>query len=320
MNKEAGVSDKWFVIVNPQGGSGKVRKKWPNLKAKLLAAGIQLEDRFTSGKMDAVRLVQDAVLSGFRRIIAVGGDGTNHEVVNGILLQQVVKSSEITYALLPVGTGNDWIRTHQIPKDPDAWIGMLKAGHTRLQDVGLVHYQAFDESRQKRYFVNIAGMAYDAFVVHEMEQRGSWVRNSLVYLVYVFALLFKYKLKEARVIADGQESRDKFYTINVGLCCYSGGGMQFVPHAVPDDGQLAFTTAGNLNVLQVMRATPWFYNGRVGEYPKVETGFARNIRVEAISDKASAQTQLEADGEHLGTTPVEFSIVPAALCYISPKG
>ena len=100
----------WYIIANPMAGNGWVGKHWPVVEAILQELGYSYTVKFTEHRDHAIRLVEDAVLKGHRHILGVGGDGTNHEIANGILLQTRVPSADITYALLPVGTGNDWAR------------------------------------------------------------------------------------------------------------------------------------------------------------------------------------------------------------------
>jgi diacylglycerol kinase (ATP) len=316
MDANRSTGKDWFVIVNPVGGNGNVRKQWPTIQQALEARGFRLEVAQTSFPLHAVELVEKAVQTGYRQILAVGGDGTNNEVVNGIMRQKEVPSHAITYALLPIGTGNDWIRTHGIPKDVGEWLAMLEAGYTIQQDVGQVEYAA-EEGRANRYFANIAGLAYDAYVVSVTERRRRWVVGRFIYLLLVLACLFRYKLRKATLTIDGKADTDRFYTINVGICRYSGGGMQFVPHAVPDNGRFAYTSAGPLSILDVVRATPYFYNGRVGEYKMVKTGEAEVLRVE--HPPGEAPTLLEVDGEFLGTTPAVFTILAKALTIVVPE-
>ena len=122
--------------------------------------------------------------------------------------------------------------------------------------------------------------------------------------------LFDYQLTPARIHFDGQTAEDNFYTINIGVCRYSGGGMQFVPQAVPDDGLLALTFARCLPKWDVLLQTPRFYNGNILSHPKVEGFSAKKITVEHIG---SQPTLLEADGEFLGRTPCAFSVLERVL-------
>lgn len=308
-------STTWYIIANPAAGKNAVAHQWQSLQIFLQE---YLPDHLvvlTERRGQATELAIEAIRQGHRKIIAVGGDGTNFEVINGILQQQEVPSTDISYALLPVGTGNDWIRTHGIPKDWHQWLEMLNAGHTLLQDVGVVQYFSNGEPAQ-RFFVNVAGMAYDAFVVRYAEQHKRWIIHKTLYLFLVFRLLFKYRLARARVIFNNQIVEDYFYTINIGICRYSGGGMSLVPHADPADGQLALTLARKVSKIGVLINTYRFYNGTLGEHPKTDLYQTAHIRVESLQKNQALW--VEADGEWLGDAPAVFSILPKALKIIVP--
>lgn len=269
--------------------------------------GFSYTVQFTERRGHASRLAEDAILKGGRYILGIGGDGTNHEITNGILGQNFVPSSEIHYALLPVGTGNDWARQYGISAVPRQRLERLQSLQTVMQDAGLVEYFAEGETR-KRYFVNVAGMAYDGFIGKKLTQKPA--QNRLHYLLMVVQYLLEYQLTGARILFDGQVVEDKFYTINIGLCRYSGGGMQLVPHAIPDDGLFALTYAGALSKAEVLLQTPRFYDGSLLKHPKVGSAQVRHVQVEQTGD---SPTLLEADGEFLGETPAIFTLLEKAL-------
>lgn len=301
---------QWFIIVNPKGGRGRVQKSWPSILKLLEGSGLDYEIAFTEKRGHAIDLAREAVSCGYHKLIGVGGDGTNNEIINGMLLQDQVPSEELTYAPIAVGTGNDWIRTHGIPGSPAEVIPLIKAGHTVLQDVGVVEYQR-DGNTRRRFFVNIAGMAYDAHLVRLIEEENPKALSGWYYYSMILRGLLKYRLKAARIQVDNREYGGKYYLINVGICKYSGGGMQFVPHAEPADGLLAVTLAGDLSKLGVLLATPYFYNGRVAEHPKVDVFQAKTVQVDHLDP--TQPVLLEVDGEFLGETPVRFSLLPKAI-------
>jgi YegS/Rv2252/BmrU family lipid kinase len=314
LNYKCTMINEWLVIVNPIAGKGAIKQSWPSLEATLMNTLPIGEVAFSEYRGHAIELAKAGIEAGHHKILAVGGDGTNHEVVNGIMLQKRLSPSAVTYALLPVGTGNDWIKTHQIPRQLEKALAIIKKEKTTLQDVGLIHYHREGASK-KRYFVNVAGMAYDAFICKYAEIRPEAVRNQLFYLWLVLKCLFRYRLRSARVVIDGQSYTDKYYTINVGIGRYSGGGMQLVPHAQPDDGQFAITLAGPLTKLAVLINTFRFYNGTIGNHPKVQLFKSNALAVEANEE---APTLVEADGEFLGQTPVRFELIPKALRVVVP--
>lgn len=301
--------NNWFFIVNPKAGNGKARRKWSRYLPILKKELGDFAWVYTEYSNHASILVERALSEGYRRIIAVGGDGTNNEVINGIFSQKEVPCYEIVYSLFPIGTGNDWIRTHSIPKEIGPWVTMIKAENTILHDVGIVQFQNKKE-RKHRYFINVAGMAYDAYVVQLTKIYKRWINNKLFYLALTLACLFRYRFSKARIQFGAQFAEGQFYTINIGICRHSGGGMQLVPHAIPDDGLFALTFARKMSKLAVVLNTHRFYNGRIGDHPKVELSFAESIQVSTIN---GPPLMIEVDGEWLGYGPAEFNIFKGAL-------
>lgn len=284
-----------------------MERHWPEIEQTLQSLGFSYNVQFTEHRGHAAQLVENALLNGGRHILGIGGDGTNHELVNGIFSQPFVPPGDITYALLPYGTGNDWARQYGIPHDPVQRLKRLMALKTVQQDIGLVHFMK-DGKPDSRFFVNVAGLAYDGFIGKKLLEKP--VKNKAQYLLAVTQFLWQYKLSKARITYDGQTAEDFFYTINVGLCRYSGGGMQLVPQAVPDDGLFALTFAREISKLEVMLQTPRFYNGSLLKHSKVEGCQAKSIKVDHIGD---TPTLVEADGEFLGETPVSFELFEKAL-------
>lgn len=305
-------ADIWYIVVNTIAGQGNAKRRLTEVTA-FLETRIKFKLVKTEARGHASKLVIQGIQNGYRKIIAVGGDGTNNEVVNGIMKQQVIPTSEITYCLLPLGTGNDWAKQYKISRKLSQWFKMLEVNKTFIQDVGLVLYLK-DGVSEQRYFANVAGMAYDPYVLSEMEKLKRPVKNRLAYLLYGMYYVFKYNLQKARVSFNGETVENHFYLINAGVCKYSGGGMQLVPHAKPDDGKLALTLAGKLTKLGVILNSYRFYNGSIGKHSKVDTFLTDCIKVEAINEPIG----LEVDGEILGETPVEFRLIPKALKIIIP--
>jgi len=299
----------YYIIVNPAAGGGRLGKKWPFLEQALQESGLAYTVQFTQSRGHAIRLVEDAVLRGHRQFIGVGGDGTHHEITNGILTQSVIPPSAILYAPLPFGTGNDWARMYGFSADLKKRLHQIVHNEPFFQDVGLVEYVQNGQPAS-RYFINVAGMAYDAFVVKKSAETASKIRSRLHYLMLLTRYLFDYEPTKAIVRFDDQIVEDHFYTINIGICRYSGGGMQLVPHAVPDDGLLALTLARQMSKAAVMLQTHRFYNGSIFKSARVSGFQTQHITVE---HSGSEPMLLEADGEFLGNTPVQFSILKQAL-------
>lgn len=308
---------KWFVIVNPTSGSGKGKKHWSNIEQLLRSTGIDFEVAFSQRRAHCIELATQAVAEGYRHIIGVGGDGTANEIINGIFAQSDVPTASITFALVPVGTGNDWIRTHGIPAHYKKAILLIKTGKTQLQDIGLAQYTDMETGEQRqRHFLNVAGMGYDAYVTHASMKRSRWLTDKLFYLYLILSCTLSYKTKRARVTFNGQTVEEDWYSMAMGICRYNGGGAQFVPHAIPDDGLLALTLIKKVSAWEVVKNSRRFYNGRITDNPKVSTFQTDSILVEAA--EGAEPTWVEVDGEFLGQTPVQFSIFPQALQIIVP--
>ena len=230
---------RWFVIVNPVAGGGRGLDHFPLISKLLRDAGIQTEPVFTEHKFHATELTVSAVKQGFRRIIAVGGDGTLHEVVNGLFIQQTVDPREVLLAVVAVGAGNDWIRTFGVPNRYQDAIRAIKEGHSFLQDVGVVSYEEA-HYRQHRYMANVAGMGFDAMVVKKyahLKKKGH--SNKWLYTWCMIRSFFSYKSTGVKVwIDDRLVYNNLLMSIAIGVCKYNGGGMQQLPEAVADDGLL----------------------------------------------------------------------------------
>lgn len=309
-------TEPWMVIVNPTAGNGAVQRKWAGIAHQVLTSlpgGVMVQ--YTRYPGHAIELVVEAVINGYRRFIAVGGDGTNHEVTNGILMQTTVPASEILYTLLPLGTGNDWGRTYHIPKKIDLWLSMIHEGYHCFHDAAQIIYYKNDKP-QMQYCINAGGLAYDAFVVQFSERNKHWVRNGFFYLFMLMRCLFSYRLVPAKVAFDEVIAEDYFYSINFGICKYSGGGMQITPHAIPNDGYLAVTLARRMSKISVLLNTYRFYNGTLDRHPKITIHQTKKITITAASQ---TPVGVEADGELLGETPVEITLIPDAIQVIVPK-
>lgn len=297
----------WCIIVNPMAGNGRGAKRWPDIEALLQSLSIPYSVRFTRQRGHAAQLVEEAVWQGYRQVLGIGGDGTCHELVNGILRQSCLPPREVLFTMLPMGMGNDWARMYEIPVHPRARLERLLSGARVHQDIGKVTYWR-NGIPTERYFTNVAGMAYDAFLVQKTEQRRFF--SHVHYLLALGRYLFEFEPVRGRLCAAECTVEETFYTVNVGVCRYSGGGMQLVPHAVPDDGLLAVTYAPKLPKWEVLLQTPRFYNGTLLEHPRVQGFQTTALQVEHFDD---CPIGLEADGEFLGETPAAFSITKGAL-------
>ena len=301
--------DQWLIIVNPNAGVKKGAKDWLHISHLLNSAGIDHLCILTEHRNHANKLVQEFIEKGYRKIAVVGGDGTMNEVVNGIFLQSHIAPSEVTLGMIPVGTGNDWCRTFGIPFDYKGAIGILKKEKTTLQDVGKINYFRNQEQLQ-RFFINIAGMGYDALVAKKTNISKEKGRGGpITYLYFVFSSLFQYKFIEAVIdVDDEQVFKGEIFSMNVGICKYNGGGMMQVPGAIPDDGLFDITLIKKAPKWMVIRYANKLYDGTLVNLPIVSTFRGKTIRIRSIG-----KIYLEADGESLGHSPLVFEMLQQSL-------
>jgi diacylglycerol kinase family enzyme len=150
-------NNKWLVVVNPKASVGQAGEDWPNIKQILINEGFEFDDVLTEYPQHAIEIVHNAITEkGYRKFISVGGDGTNNEIINGIFGQEVVPTTDITLACIPIGTGNDWCRTFNIPLEYDKVVKIIKEGNVFVHDIGrLTYYNNGDP--KTRFFLNAAG-------------------------------------------------------------------------------------------------------------------------------------------------------------------
>jgi YegS/Rv2252/BmrU family lipid kinase len=307
-NMTSPVRPEWYVIVNPNAGNGKGRKDWSRISELFVKKNIIAVPGFTENKGHAISLARSAVEKGFRKIITVGGDGTLNEIVNGVMTQEACSSQDVCIAILPVGTGNDWGRMFGIPLIYEGAADVIAGNKQMLHDIGLVKYHIGDE-QHSRYFINIAGLGFEATVVKRSNRHKDRGRsNKAIYFYTLLTSLVSYKRVNADIDADGVVNRSNIFSLNVGNGRYCGGGMRQTPDAIPDDGLLDVTVIRNMGRLEIIRNLKLLYDGTILSHPKVDGYRVKNLKV--VPDDL---LYAEADGESLGHTPAEFSIIPAAI-------
>jgi YegS/Rv2252/BmrU family lipid kinase len=300
--------DEWFAIVNPNAGYGKGRKDWKRIAQLFEKENMHVRASFTARNGHATELARTALENGFRRIISVGGDGTLNEVVNGVFTQNHCSPRDVKIGMIPVGTGNDWGRMFGIPLVYEGAVKVIRDNRILRHDIGLISYFTGTE-QHKRYFINIAGLGFEALVVQKVNKHKNKGRgNNAVYFYNLLSSLISYKNVQADIIIDGNRIPGKIFSINVGNGRYCGGGMRQTPDALPDDGLFDITVIREMGRIEIIKALKLLYDGTIMSHPRVDGYRTNNLRVESESLLFA-----EADGESLGHTPAEFSIIPAAI-------
>lgn len=308
-----GNSNRWFAIVNPVSGNGKSGRKWGEVQQALLNAGIDFDFQLTTKPREAESIVQTAIQQGFRKIICVGGDGNMHDIANGLLTQNYVSSSDVTLAIIPLGTGNDFVKHYKIPAKISEAIELLKRENTVLHDAGkAISYE--NGKAKARYFINFCGVGFDAFVVERAAPLKPY--GQIAYLLGTLRWMFPYKKPLLRITTAERVIETECYLALAGIGKYSGGGMMLTPGAIANDGKFFLTIAKNLSKIEVVLRLKMLYDGSIGTHPEVECFQTDSIRIEVLQEYFPVKMQ--ADGDVLGVGPFDISIIPRALKVVVP--
>lgn len=298
--------NSWFLIANPTAGNGNFSKVWKQIKQSLKTHSIEFNFTFTKHSKHEIELVQNAIQKGFRNIITVGGDGTLHNVVNGIMTQRYVNSSKVLVAVIPIGTGNDWIKTYNIPKNINKAVELIYKKQTILQDIGYLKL-----NNKIVYFNNLAGIGYDGYVVNKTNKLKRF--GSISYLLGGIAGLFFYKRTTLKIEINKKIIETNCLMTLFGICKFSGGGMQLTDYINKKNGFLNITIAKNLNLIDLLFNIKKLYNGTIIHHKKVEILQTKEIKITPLSIN---KPFIQADGELIGSGIVKILIIEKALQFI----
>lgn len=305
---------EWCAIFNPNAGNCKGSKDRDRISDVLGRNGIRFTAFTTTGRGHATEFTREILAEGYRKIISIGGDGTLHEIINGVFTQDYCLPKDVTIGLIPVGTGNDWGRMFGIPLVYEGAAGVIKEGKTLLHDIGVIDYFSGSE-KLRTFFINIAGLGFEAAVIKRSNRQKEKGRSSkAIYFFNLLASLISYSNTPVEITIDGKTSQAKVFSINIGNGRYCGGGMRQTPDALPDDGLLDITVIKEMGKLEIIKSLNMLYDGTVLSHQKID-GF-RTTGLKVVSD---TMLLIEADGELLGHTPAEFSIIPSAINIIYGK-
>lgn len=298
---------KWFVIVNSSAGGGGGARRWHALARALAAAGVDFEAVETHGPRDGRRLAAAARATGRRCFLVVGGDGSVHDVVNGIGDGGVTVLDSVV-GVAPCGTGNDWARTLGMPRDPDGIAAAVAAGHTIPHDIGELRFPQAGPG--PTLFVNHAGAGIDAEVVLRLPRR---LPRFAAYPRATLAALRSFVPPCMHVSGDGIDWRGPRLVVFATIGRYCGGGMHVASRADVRDGLLEVVAIDAMGIPSALRRLPKLYRGRIADDPRVTSA-----RAAALSIESAPPCGVEADGQWIGETPVRVTVRPSALRVLVP--
>ncbi len=299
----------FMAVVNPASANKTTGRAWAGISRRLREAGLEHESRLTTRPGEATELTRQALAEGYRTIVAVGGDGTVNEVVNGFFDGERWLGKGARLGILSRGTGSDLIKTLGLPKDETEAIARLKAGRTRRVDLGRVTFTDHAGQAAARYFINICGLGLDGDVVARVNRTTKAFGGKISFLWGTLATVAGYRNKDLEiVIDDGEAIKGRMCMVAVANGQYFGGGMRIAPQASPVDGLLDVVVLGDMGRLELVANLPKVYEGTHISHPKVSVWRVRQVEIHSV-----APLYFQVDGDPLGETPTRLRVLPGAL-------
>lgn len=287
---------KVFFVVNPNAGKKRALLLWNGLKRFI---DIPYEFAMTKGPGHATDIAREAVKTGYKKIVAVGGDGTVREVV------QALAHSESILGVIPAGTGNDFIRSVGIPREPEKALEIIKNGSVSCIDL---------LKAGGNFFVNVVGAGLDAEVADAVNKSIRFFNGTITYVAQLIKVLTFYTPKDVTIEIDGKTIKRRAWLVSVGNARYYGSGMMICPDARVDDGFLDVCIVNELSKAELLRFLPSVFSGKHKNHPAYEVIKGKKVKIEF-----TPCAKVHADGDVIGITPVEFSVEPGALKVITSK-
>lgn len=310
----------WLAIVNPHAGSGKTMPVWKKAARLLDGKKIKFEVRYTDCKYHATKIARESAEQGYRRFISVGGDGTVHEVLDGLMRfveesakgKSPVPISDFVLSVIPIGSGNDWIKSHNVTHDLERIASLLASESFAQQDVVKVTLLR-DEGKAEipsdtSYMVNVAGVGFDAEVCRRVNaQKDHGKQGKLLYIKSLIYNLFHYKPTKLAIECDGKTAfSGSCLSVAFGTGKYSGGGLRQTPAAVTDDGLVDVTVIPEVSWWTIITSAPKLLTGKLLTVKQLIVRKAKKVRVLPLEPVPAL---VEVDGEILGNVPVHFDVL-----------
>lgn len=310
--------NEWLVIVNPNAGSGKMMPRWERAKALLDEKGIAYRAVSPATPQEAVQEICGACSEGQRHFMAAGGDGTVHMALQGIAGYCEKSGADLSgfyLAVLPLGSGNDFLRSHNIPAKPALITDLINAGSFHPQDVAKVEIVKDGDSQEVLntvYMANVGGYNLDANICDVVNRRkAGGHEGKMLYARALAELCRTQRSCPARIVCDGREVIDGLvYTVSLGNGMYSGGGMCQTPSAKLDDGMLSIMIAPKFPVWKILFYIPKLFNKKIEQVPFLKFEDAADVWI--LPHEGEGQL-VEIDGEVIGRAPVHFRVLPGKI-------
>lgn len=300
---------RWFVVVNPASGRPDGGAGWRAIESALRDAGVDFDVVHTEHPGHGADLAGAALTRGRRHIAVAGGDGSVNEVLHGVMDAGLTDTREVTLAVMPTGTGNDWARTLGITRRPADIAGTIAGGRTMLHDVGTIDLPG--RSPARRWFINVAGAGYDAYVTQRVPRP---VPSAFTYLRIALRGLAEYRAPRFSIMAaEGERIEGPLLLAFVANAQYCGNRMHVAPTAQVDDGLLDILAVHDLSLLQVLPKLVKLYGSSI-----LQDRAVRHVRTAAVRIETDPPAVIQADGQIVGETPAAFGLLRQALRVVVP--
>ncbi len=307
---------KTTVILNPQAAAGRAGREAAKIQNRIVASLGACEIVQTTQAGEATLLTRKALEEGSERIVSVGGDGTNNEVVNGFFKE---RSTEVVregaaLSFFPMGTGGDFCRV--LGLNERTFEEAYRDAELFPMDVGTMWFQDPQGEQQMRHFLNVASFGGSGVITQKVGALTKLLGGKLAYYVGTINGLMSYKNKRVRVRID--QDFDEEMVVNtaaVGNSTCFGGGMYITPNANIRDGELDMVVAGDVGVVTFLRCSSHIYKATHLDLPFFRQLRGKHIRIDALED---GDVFSETDGELCGSLPLEFRVQESAIRLFAP--
>jgi YegS/Rv2252/BmrU family lipid kinase len=287
-------------LVNPASANGSTGRRWPVLARQAADLGLRGDALLSERPGHLTELAAEAARAGATQLVVVGGDGTVHEAVNGLL---GAGGGEVELAILSRGTGTDFARSLGLPRKFDEAVRVALEGRVRTIDAGRATFH-----HGQAWFANFAGAGISGAIARDANASSKALGGKASFMLSTVKVFARWKSAAVEAVVGTETRRGQMFEIVAMNGPYAAGGMRIAPEASLDDGLLDCVLFGDLTKVDFATTFPKIYSGRHLAHPKIEL-----MRVPAVSIESDPPLPVVVDGEQPGTTPARFEIVPRAL-------
>jgi YegS/Rv2252/BmrU family lipid kinase len=305
-----------FVVVNPRSGNGRTGRDWKEIEPALARVYPRMAVAFTHARREATMLVRNALREGAHEIVAVGGDGTINEAVNGFFDVNGPVSPDAVFGYITSGTGGDFRKSFGIDAGAHPAIERLKSASVRAIDIGRISCLSRNGEPLIRYFANIASFGLSGAVVDSVNRAriAKLFGGPFAFAFHSALDMLGYSGRVVRIIVDNTyDEIAAITTVAVANGQYFGGGMRVAPSAITDDGVFDVVIMGNAPKSEMLKDMKLIYTGEHIEKPNVHVLRGRKVVAVPVAETRGRPVLIETDGESAGRLPATFEILPRAL-------